>query len=91
MKAPLMTLAIASTIAFTAFSSAASANDADDRKWIAQCIKDNKNEGAKEEVVYKYCTCMNDKMDKNETRSISEWEKTHKKEMKACEKEAGWK
>ena len=35
--------------------------DADDVKWIAQCIKDNKNEGAKEEVVYKYCACMNNK------------------------------
>lgn len=65
--------------------------DADDTKWIAKCIKDNKGEGAKEEVIYKYCTCMNDKMDANETKSISEWEKTHQTEMKACEKKAGWK
>ncbi|MBF0558227.1 MAG: hypothetical protein HQL08_05560 [Nitrospirae bacterium] len=65
--------------------------DSDDTKWISQCIKDNKNEGAKEEVVYKYCQCMNDKMDSNETQSISQWEKTHPAEMKACEKAAGWK
>ena len=45
--------------------------DADDKKWIAQCIKDNKNEGAKEEVVYKYCDCMNDQMSSAETRSIN--------------------
>jgi hypothetical protein len=65
--------------------------DSDDDKWIARCMKDNKDEGAKESVVYKYCSCMNDKMDKDETRSISEWEKTHKKEMKECERKAGWK
>lgn len=65
--------------------------DADDTKWIAQCIKDNKDEGAKEEVVYKYCECMNNKMDSNETKTISQWEKTHPVERKACEKKAGWK
>jgi hypothetical protein len=65
--------------------------DADDTKWIAQCLKDNKDEGAKEEVVYKYCVCMNDKMDSNETKTISQWEKTHPDERKACEKKAGWK
>ena len=65
--------------------------DSDDTKWVAQCIKDNKDEGAKEEVVYKYCECMNNKMDSNETKSISEWEKTHPDERKACEKKAGWK
>jgi hypothetical protein len=63
----------------------------DDVKWIAQCIKDNKDEGAKEEVVYKYCTCMNDKMDENETLSITQWEKSHPKERAACDKAAGWK
>ncbi len=62
----------------------------DDVKWINQCVEDNKNEGAKKEVVLKYCTCMNNKMDDNETRSITQWEKTHKKEQAACSKEAGW-
>ena len=65
--------------------------DADDTKWVKVCVKDNKDEGAKEEVVLKYCTCMNDKMDSNENKSISQWEKTHPDERKACEKEAGWK
>ncbi|QWR78887.1 hypothetical protein E2O03_004315 [Candidatus Magnetomonas plexicatena] len=64
---------------------------ADDTKWIAQCIKDNKGEGAKEEVVYKYCECMNNKMSESETQSISQWEKSHPAEMKACEKQSGWK
>lgn len=76
-------------VSFLASSSAFA--DADDTKWIAKCIKDNKNEGAKEEVVYKYCECMNNKMDSNETQSISQWEKTHPQEMKACEKASGWK
>lgn len=65
--------------------------DADDTKWIAQCVKDNKAEGAKEEVVYKYCECMNSKMDSNETQSITKWEKSHPAERKACEVKAGWK
>lgn len=64
---------------------------ADDTKWIAQCLKDNKNEGAKEEVVFKYCKCMNDKMDDNETRSITQWEKANPKASKECDKQAGWK
>jgi len=63
----------------------------DDVKWITQCIKDNKNEGAKEEVVYKYCQCMNDKMDDNETRSITQWEKANPKAAAECDKKAGWK
>lgn len=64
---------------------------ADDDAWIAKCVKDNAKEGAKDEVVEKYCICMNGKMDANETKSITEWEKTHPDEMKACEKIAGWK
>lgn len=73
------------------FSGAAFADKADDMKWIAQCLKDNKDEGAKEEVVFKYCKCMNDKMDENETRSISQWEKANPQARKDCEKKAGWK
>jgi len=69
---------------------AALAVTADDVKWINQCIKDNKG-GASEEIVRKYCTCMNNKMDDNETLSITQWEKTHPKERAACDKQAGWK
>ena len=63
----------------------------DDVKWINQCIADNKKEGATEDVVRKYCVCMNNKMADSETKSITEWEKTHPDETKACDKEAGWK
>jgi hypothetical protein len=90
MNSNLAKITAAVAMALAVFSNTALA-DADDEKWIAQCVKDNKDEGAKEEVVYKYCTCMNDKMSKDETRSVSQWEKTHKKEMKECEKKAGWK
>jgi uncharacterized protein (DUF697 family) len=72
-------------------SHAATAATADDVKWVNQCLKDNKDEGAKEEVVRKYCECMNNKMDDNETQSITKWEKTHAKERKECDREAGWK
>jgi hypothetical protein len=62
----------------------------DDVKWINQCAKDNKGD-APDEVVLKYCTCMNNKMSNNESQSITQWEKTHVAERKACDKEAGWK
>ena len=68
----------------------AQAMNADDVKWINQCIADNEG-GASETVVRKYCICMNEKMDDNETQSISQWEKTHVKEREACDKESGWK
>ena len=64
--------------------------NADDVKWINVCIDDNKG-GASATVIRKYCTCMNEKMDNNETRSISQWEKTHPRERAACDKESGWK
>jgi hypothetical protein len=64
--------------------------DADDVKWINQCIRDNKDEGAKASVVRKYCECMNSKMDASETRSITQWEKTHTKERDECSRKAGW-
>ena len=84
-----MCAVIAMGVALGATSAAAATTD--DVKWINQCAEDNKNEGAKAEVVLKYCTCMNNKMDNSETKSITEWEKTHETERKACDKEAGWK
>ena len=79
-------LLLASSI-FT--TSAALAATTDDVKWINACLKDNKGD-APEAVVLKYCTCMNNKMSDNETQSITQWEKTHVTERKACDKEAGW-
>ncbi len=64
--------------------------NSDDMKWINQCIRDNKGAAA-EEVIQKYCICMNNKMDNNENQSISTWEKTHPAERAACDKESGWK
>ena len=93
MKLSTIALLLAGGIVFVqgALTQNAAAQTADDKKWVAQCVTDNKNEGAKEEVVLKYCTCMNDKMDNNETKSITQWEKTHATERQACDKVAGWK
>ncbi len=64
---------------------------ADDIKWINQCIADNRNEpGASDAIVRKYCMCMNEKMDDNETLSITQWEKKNPAARRACDKEAGW-
>ena len=66
--------------------------NADDVKWINQCIDDNRGEaGATPAIVRTYCMCMNEQMDNNETRSITQWEKSHPAARKACEKQAGWK
>jgi hypothetical protein len=84
--AALLVLA-ASLIATPAFADTTE----DDVTWINQCIADNKKEGATEDVVRKYCVCMNNAMGDAESKSVSEWEKTHPDETKACDKEAGWK
>ncbi len=63
----------------------------DDLNWINQCVADNKKEGATEEVVKKYCVCMNNAMGNDEEKSVSAWETSHPDETKACDKEAGWK
>lgn len=62
---------------------------ADDVKWINQCIADNKG-GASDAVIRKYCICMNEKMDDNETRSITEGEKANPAARRACDRESGW-
>ena len=90
MKLPILTLAVA--LAMSAFAAAGPARaDADDAKWVGQCVKDNKDEGQTVEVITSYCTCMNNKMSSDETRSITQWEKSHKREMEACSAQAGWK
>ncbi|MGH6990609.1 MAG: hypothetical protein ACREFD_13880 [Stellaceae bacterium] len=87
MKAVFMMFLLAATVAV---STSAFAN-ADDRRWIAQCIRDNASENARTSVIRKYCTCMDNKMSNNETRSITQWEKTHPREEAQCSRQAGWK
>jgi hypothetical protein len=86
MKMTAAVLAIAGAC-FTV--NAAFAVSTDDVKWINQCVKDNKG-GASAAVVLKYCTCMVNKMNDNETQSVTQWEKRHVAERKACDREAGW-
>jgi hypothetical protein len=65
--------------------------NADDLKWVNQCIRDNRDEaGATPQIIRSYCVCMNEKMDDNESQSITQWEKSHPQERKACDKQAGW-
>ena len=85
-----LTAAIALAALAGAFAAGPARADADDIKWIGQCVTDNKDEGQKTEVVVAYCTCMNNEMSSQESRSITQWEKTHKKELEACAKKAGW-
>ena len=80
------------TIAATAIATPALAqkHSADDTKWITECVSDNKDEGQSAPVVLAYCSCMNNKMSNNETRSITQWEKANPNAMNACSRQAGW-
>ena len=77
-------------LSFGALSVGSSAMADDNAKWVAQCMKDNADAKVPESVVNKYCVCMNNKMDDNETRTIIQWEKANPQARKACEKVAGW-
>ena len=57
----------------------------DDLKWINQCIADNKGQPA-HDVIRKYCMCMNEAMDDNETRSITQFEKANPKIRAKCDR-----
>ncbi len=46
--------------------------------------------GATPAIIRAHCICMNEKMDNNETQSITQWEKSHPNERRACDKQAGW-
>ena len=90
MKLPMLTL-VAAVALSVAMAGGPARADADDAKWVAQCVRDNKDEGQTVGVITTYCTCMNNKMSSNETRSITQWEKANKREMEACSTQAGWK
>jgi len=100
MKKILVIMACALVLSFSGLTMAAdeaktagtpASSGADDIKWIAKCMEDNKDQGQPAEVVRKYCECMNSKMDDSETQSVTQWEKTHPKERKECDEVAGWK
>jgi hypothetical protein len=86
-----MRYAIAASLVVMFGLAGAAKADSDDVKWIAQCMKDNQDAKTDASVIQKYCSCMNNKMSSDETQSITQWEKTHVAERKACDKEAGWK
>jgi hypothetical protein len=87
-----VSLALAALAIMTMPHAASAQMTSDDLKWVNQCISDNKGEkGGTPAIVRAYCICMNEKMDDNETRSITQWEKANPKARVACEKQAGWK
>jgi hypothetical protein len=87
---PTLMLALFAGAIFASPPALAQRMTQDDLKWINQCIADNKG-AASAEVIRKYCTCMNEKMDDNETRSISQWEKANPKARAECDRVSGWK
>jgi hypothetical protein len=41
-------------------------------------------------VIRKYCFCMNEKMDNNESPPITQWDKKNLQVRDACSREVGW-
>ena len=86
MVCGLFAAAVSSNAAF------AQQMNADDLKWVNECIRDNRDEpGGTPAIIRAYCICMNEKMDDNETRSITQWEKANPRARRDCERQAGWK
>jgi hypothetical protein len=86
-----LSLAILCAAIAVAAPAAAQRMNADDLKWVNQCIDDNRGEaGGTPQIVRAYCVCMNEKMDSNETRSISQWETANPGARRACERQSGW-
>jgi len=85
-------LVITLVVSLTAIPASAQQMNSDDLKWVNQCINDNRGEaGGTPPIIRAYCVCMNEKMDNNETRSITEWEKANPNARRACERQSGWK
>jgi hypothetical protein len=86
MKLLLGSLALTVVLSGPAFAAS------DDAKWVAKCVSDNAGAKVSVEIIAKYCTCMNNEMDDNETLSITAWEKTAKGKvaMASCDKKSGW-
>ena len=59
-------LSILLAVPFAMSTAAFADTTEDDVTWINQCIADNKREGATEDVVRKYCVCMDNAMAKDE-------------------------
>jgi murein L,D-transpeptidase YafK len=91
MKIGITTAAIVSVCLTLGAVGSARAQTVDNVNWINRCVADNKDEGQTRAVLVGYCTCMNNQMSNTETKSITAWEKTHKKEADACGVKAGWK
>jgi hypothetical protein len=63
----------------------------DDVRWVNQCVRDSVGyTNVLEKVKIMYCTCMVSKMDDNETRSVTQWEKANPKTRDDCARRAGW-
>jgi hypothetical protein len=93
MKPTAVLMVLAGAIVTGAFlaSTRGGAETADDRKWVNQCMADNRDAKVSVDVVRKYCMCMNDAMDDNETRSITQFERANPKIRAKCDRVSGWK
>jgi hypothetical protein len=62
----------------------------DDARWVNQCVRDSAGYNVTQQVKIMYCTCMVGKMDDNETRSVTQWERANPAAARDCARRAGW-
>ena len=64
--------------------------DYEDQLWTAQCVRDYASSEVATTVLLKYCMCMTDKMDDEETKPVIEWEQAHSAEKASCMAKVRW-
>ena len=81
--------AVALCLAGSVFINGAARADFEEKLWVAQCVRDNAGSEASTKALVKYCSCMNNKMDDEETKSVTDWAISHPDEKAVCETKAG--
>ena len=81
--------AVALCLAGSVFINGAARADFEEKLWVAQCVRDNAGSEASTKALVKYCSCMNNKMDDEETKSVTDWAISHPDEKAVCETNAG--
>ena len=82
--------AVAASALLSLFVISPALANSDDAKWIRQCVSDNSDQHQSAATIASYCSCMDNKMPESETRSVTQWEKSHPKAEEECSREAGW-
>jgi hypothetical protein len=93
IRIPFRSLAIFALGLFAVLAAPAHAAklSAADKAWIGKCMDQLKRENANVKIVRKYCVCMHDMFEDNESVSQSDMEHMFPPVHRSCNKSSGWK